>query len=131
MQVTSKRWISGVALVLITGACATPSTNSSIEQTRNTTVRQVVIANDRYAPSNINIQRGMTVTWVNRDDEAHTVTSPLQGVSSIDQFDSGVIAPGASYSKTFNLDGRFDYYCRIHPFMRGSVTVSAPSRDLD
>lgn len=85
---------------------------------------QVVIDNYMYYPSNVNIRRGQTVTWVNRDNVAHTVTSPVPGVSSIDQFDSGNIAPGASYSRTFNLDGRFDYYCRLHPYMRGSVTVS-------
>lgn len=64
---------------------------------------------------------GTTVTWVNNDTEAHTVTS----VDSPPAFSSGNILPGGSFSHTFNNPGTFDYFCDIHPNMTGSVEVQA------
>lgn len=84
---------------------------------------QVVIRGYQYLPGNINVPIGTTVTWINQDSVPHTVTSPLPGqVTTTGAFD-GVLQPGQSYSFTFNLPGRIDYYCRYHPYMRGSVTV--------
>ena len=40
-------------------------------------------------------------------------------------FDSGSIAPGASYSYTFGEEGAVDYICTFHPNMTGSVTVES------
>lgn len=57
------------------------------------------------------------MTWTNRDDVAHTVTD----VDS--RFDSKLISPGQSWQHTFDAAGRYDYYCTIHPWMRGAVTV--------
>lgn len=84
--------------------------------------RTVTIDNHQYYPSTLTVAQGVQVTWINRDDEAHTVTAVGLG---IDYFDSGNIPPGGSYSHTFNAPGTFSYYCRIHPYMRGSVTVRA------
>ncbi len=83
----------------------------------------VVIRGYQYLPGNINVPVGGTVIWINQDSVPHTVTSPLPGqVTTTGAFD-GVLQPGQSYSFTFNLPGRIDYYCRYHPYMRGSVTV--------
>lgn len=40
-------------------------------------------------------------------------------------FDSGIIGPGqASKEITINADtGRYDYYCTLHPFMKGQLTI--------
>lgn len=83
----------------------------------------VVIRGYQFQPGNLNVPVGTTVTWINQDSVPHTVTSPLPGqVTTTGAFD-GVLQPGQSYSFTFNLPGRVDYYCRFHPNMRGSVTV--------
>lgn len=86
-------------------------------------VNTVVISGYQYNPGNINVPVGGTVTWINQDSVAHSVTSPLPGqVTTTGAFD-GVLQPGQSYSYTFNLPGRVDYYCRFHSGMQGSVTV--------
>lgn len=84
--------------------------------------RTVTIDDHQYYPSTVTVGQGGQVTWINRDDEPHTVTAVGPG---IDYFDSGNIPPGGSYSHTFNAPGSFGYYCRIHPYMRGAVMVRA------
>ena len=81
--------------------------------------RTVVIQNFSFKPAHITVKRGTRVTWINRDMTKHTATA------SNGAFDSGVLRPGQSYSHTFKTAGRTNnYHCEIHPFMRGSVTVT-------
>jgi plastocyanin len=77
----------------------------------------VSIANMSFSPASLTVYVGTTVTWTNNDAMAHTVTS--DGSS----FDSGNIAPGGKYSRTFSTAGSFPYHCTIHPTMTGTVTV--------
>lgn len=43
-----------------------------------------------------------------------------------ENFDSGTIAPGETFSYTFDQEGTTEYYCKIHaPDMQGEVTVSS------
>lgn len=73
-----------------------------------------------YSPSPYTIKVGATVTWVNKDATTHTVTS-----SGVTLFDSGNLAPGATYSFTFTQPGTYQYYCTIHPWMKGTIVVTS------
>jgi plastocyanin len=63
---------------------------------------------------------GAKVVWTNVDDAAHTVTATDKS------YDSGSKAKGQSFEHTYTSIGRYDYYCTIHPFMKGSITVVQP-----
>ena len=75
-----------------------------------------------YIPSNIVIEKGKQVTWVNDDSAFHSVTSGFYG-SPTDLFDSGHLDPSESYALTFDESGIFDYFCTLHPWMKGQVIV--------
>jgi plastocyanin len=77
----------------------------------------VEITGFAYAPPEIRVSPGDTVTWRNRDAAPHTVTADNGG------FDSGEFARGATYRRRFDRAGTFAYFCAVHPNMRGSVTV--------
>jgi plastocyanin len=79
-----------------------------------------------YVPPAITISSGTTVTWTNNDATIHTVTegSPQGGTGATPGFDSSIIAPTAIWKNTFDTAGEFNYYCSLHPFMTGKVTVS-------
>lgn len=81
-------------------------------------------SNSCFLPADITINAGDTVNWINVDTAAHTVTggSPANGPSGV--FDSSLVMGGASYAFTFNDKGSFDYFCMVHPWMIGSVTVN-------
>ena len=80
--------------------------------------------NECYIPADITINAGDTVEWTNSDTAAHTVTggSPAEGPSGV--FDSSLVMGGAVYSFTFEEAGSYDYFCMVHPWMVGSVTVN-------
>ena len=40
-------------------------------------------------------------------------------------FDSGTLAPGGTFSHLFADQGTYEYFCKIHPGMRGTVRVTA------
>ena len=77
-----------------------------------------------YSPANITINAGDTVEWPNVDTAAHTVTggSPADGPSGV--FDSSLVMADATYAFTFEEDGNYDYFCMVHPWMIGSVSVN-------
>jgi plastocyanin len=87
-----------------------------------------------YVPKQVSISQGNAVTWINNDTEAHTVTSGTgAGIESLltnkqgksnGIFDSGLFGPGKSWIHNFTDAGRYTYFCTIHPWMEGIVTVA-------
>ena len=75
-----------------------------------------------YIPSNIVIEKGKQVTWVNEDSAFHSVTSGLYETPT-ELFDSGHLDPYETYTLTFDESGTFDYFCTLHPWMKGQVIV--------
>lgn len=70
---------------------------------------------DGFQPGTVTIDLGGSVTWVNLDDDDHTATGA--------GFDTGILAPGALGTVTFDEPGVFPYSCQIHPMMVGRVEV--------
>jgi plastocyanin len=77
----------------------------------------VTIANDAFAPAIVHVHAGEEVTFVNSDDETHTVTSDTA------LFDSGRMDEKARYAHTFAKPGTYAYHCAIHTFMKGTIVV--------
>ena len=70
-----------------------------------------------FVPAKVSIGEGTTITWTNDDNAMHTVTEVNN------KFDSNLIQAGAKWQQTFEDKGRFDYYCMLHPWMKGTVIV--------
>ena len=66
-----------------------------------------------------------TVRWGNADTAAHTVTSGTPETGFDGNFDSGLLAPGKTFPHQFTEVGEFEYYCLVHPWMTGMVTVTS------
>jgi plastocyanin len=75
------------------------------------------LADRAYAPAESFVAPGTTITWTNGDSVGHTSTSDAPG------WNSGIIAPRATFSTTLQTTGTFSYHCSIHPGMVGRVTV--------
>ncbi len=86
------------------------------------------LAAKAFSPNPVNVKVQNSITWTNKDNVAHTVTSgtgysdPNKGK----EFDSGLsslLTPGKSFSHTFKTTGEIPYFCQIHPTMVGKVIV--------
>ena len=75
-----------------------------------------------YIPSNIVVEKGKSVTWLNEDSSFHSVTSGFYPEPS-GLFDSGHLDPYQSYTLSFDETGTYDYFCTLHPWMFAQVIV--------
>lgn len=91
-------------------ASTTPATAASSQPA-------VTISNFAFSPQTLTVAKGTAVTWTNNDSTTHTVTSD-SGV-----WDSNELAPGKTFSFTFNQAGTFPYHCKIHPSMTAKIIV--------
>jgi plastocyanin len=78
----------------------------------------VTIGDRVFLPASTTIQVGGTVTFRNEDGDEHTATSSGGG-----GIDSGTLASGDTYEKTFSEAGSYDFLCLFHSDMRGTIDV--------
>ncbi|HKY10550.1 MAG TPA: plastocyanin/azurin family copper-binding protein [Nitrososphaera sp.] len=78
---------------------------------------------DAFQPNPAQVSVGSTVTWTNEDAQPHTVNSG-ENATPDGTFDSGILAPAATYDFTFTEAGEYPYFCLLHPNMVGTVSVS-------
>jgi plastocyanin len=70
-----------------------------------------------YSPAALTVAVGTTVTWVNHDEESHTVTSATSA------FTSAGLSHDETFTRTFERAGTYVYFCALHPHMRATVLV--------
>jgi plastocyanin len=76
----------------------------------------VTIDNFTFAPAQLTVKVGTTVTWTNHDDIPHTIVSA-------GKFRSKTLDTDNSFSFTFTAAGDYTYFCSLHPHMTGMIKV--------
>jgi plastocyanin len=114
------RRLQALACALILGAgpagsilVATPAA----AQAPATTGPVVNINNFVFGPAVLTVPVGATVTWINHDDDPHTV------VADDRSFKSKALDTDEKFSFTFSKPGEYSYFCSVHPHMTGKVVV--------
>jgi len=75
-----------------------------------------------FAPQDITVAPGTTITWTNADETPHTLAARDA------TFKSKALDTGDSFTFTFAQEGDFAYFCTLHPFMTGVVHVRADAK---
>src|SRR5215204_4669749 len=78
----------------------------------------VEIKNFAFNPVEITVPVGGNVTWTNGDTVPHTATGQDRNA-----LQSGTIAPGESFTQTFDTAGTYEYFCEFHANMKGTIVV--------
>lgn len=107
-----KRLISGLGfcfLIVIYGTSCSKKNHQPVTHT-------VVISGMQFHPAELSVNKGDTVKWVNKDLVTHNITE-YPGK----KWTSGPIVSGGSWKKVINKS--FNYYCSIHPNMKGTVKI--------
>jgi plastocyanin len=76
----------------------------------------------QFRPGRVDVETGGSITWTNRDDIGHTVTSGAPG-DGAGRFDVTLDGPSATATVRFSEPGVYPYFCRRHPGMRGEIRV--------
>ncbi len=88
-------------------------------QANQTTADAVVkIRNFKFEPANLAIAVGKTVQFVNLDEEPHTATA------TDGSFNSKALDTDQTWNYTATKPGAYPYICSVHPFMKGTLTVT-------
>jgi amicyanin len=77
----------------------------------------IEIANFTFNPPEVTVKPGTTVTWKNTDEIPHLV------VEDATKFRSKPLDTGETFSMTFSEPGEIDYFCGLHPHMKGKIIV--------
>ncbi|HEU5239083.1 MAG TPA: cupredoxin family copper-binding protein [Pyrinomonadaceae bacterium] len=96
---------------------AKPSPAAGKDMATPSTPNQVMVENFSFQPGTLTVKAGTTVTWVNHDDEPHTVNENNK------TFKSGTLDTDAKFSYKFTSPGTYSYFCSLHPRMTGQIIV--------
>ena len=73
---------------------------------------------------------GTLFYWTNLDDVTHRIVSGTPDAPT-GLWDSGDLKNGDSYKVEFLFQGQFDYFCSIHPNMRGSIRAVGATNNYE
>ncbi len=96
----------------------------TVSMPAGTSVPGCETTNECYIPATVSIKVGDTVNWTNDDTAAHTVTSGTPTTGPDGNFDSSLVMGKGAFSHKFATAGSYDYFCMVHPWMKGVVSVS-------
>jgi len=88
---------------------------------------------NQFVGGDITIDQGEKVTFTNADTVTHDVTANVKGPDGRPLFASGFTDSAMSRAVVgteYLTTGRYDYFCSIHPFMTGSITVTANGKPV-
>ena len=110
-----------VALVGACGSSGTPTPAATAAAAAGGSSAAIEMSGFAFSKTSLDVTKGTTVTWTNKDGTTHTVSSGTPPTTD-GKFD-GQVAAGGTFSFTFNDAGTFKYFCAIHNTMTGTITV--------
>ena len=106
--------ISGFSVLALAGEMKDTGTSGAGQN-------KIEIKDFAFNPQTITVKSGDKITWINRDEEPHTVVSvgkKFQRSSGLDTDQEFSIIAGAP--------GTYEYFCSVHPKMTGTIVVEKP-----
>lgn len=107
-------------IIIIFTACSGNSSENNVEKPaaidNNPKSYTVEIKQMVFTPAEISVNKGDKITFINNDILAHNVTE-----QSSKLWASPELAPKQSW--TMEANSSADYYCTIHPTMKGKIIV--------
>lgn len=111
-----------VAVAVLAPACSSsshPSSKAAASGPAAAAGTAITIKNFAFSPNPIKVKAGATITVMNSDGTAHTVTADDKT-----SFDTSPIPGGTSKTITApSKPGTYPYHCNIHDYMKGTLVV--------
>ena len=93
---------------------------SEMKETDITSTKQnkIEIKDFAFDPQTLTVKSGEKITWINRDEEPHTVVSVEKQFKKSTALDTG-----QEFTITADAPGTYTYFCSVHPKMTGTIVV--------
>ena len=79
---------------------------------------RIEIKDFAFNPQTLRVKSGEKVTWINRDEEPHTIVSVGKQFKKSTALDTD-----QEFTITVGTPGTYDYFCSVHPKMTGTIVV--------
>jgi plastocyanin len=109
------RLFAGLQVALL--AVALPGSANAAVPPLLPSVATVLVMDFKFNPPTLTVHVGDRVTFVNDDDEAHTVTADDKS------FDSEGLDTTGTWQHVFTKPGTYHYFCELHPYMKGTIVA--------
>ena len=103
--------ISSFSLVAFAGDMKDTGSNGAGET-------KIEIKDFAFNPQNITVKSGEKITWINRDEEPHTVVSVEKQFKKSTALDTD-----QEFTVVAGSPGTYSYFCSVHPKMTGTIVV--------
>lgn len=106
-----KNCLYSLCAIFLLNSCKT-ETEKAIPKAHTVEIKQM-----KFQPEFLNVQKGDTVVWINKDIGAHDVTEEPNKA-----WTSSAMPSGKSWSLVVTKSADY-YYCSIHVVMKGKLVV--------
>jgi plastocyanin len=79
---------------------------------------KIEIKDFAFNPQTLTVKSGEKVTWINRDEEPHTIVSVEKQFKK-----SAALDTDQEFTITAGAPGTYSYFCSVHPKMTGTIVV--------
>jgi plastocyanin len=79
---------------------------------------RIEIKDFAFNPQALTVKSGEKVTWINRDEEPHTIVSVEKQFKKSTALDTD-----QEFTITAGAPGTYNYFCSVHPKMTGTIVV--------
>ena len=103
--------ISGFSVLALAGEMKGTGTSGAGQN-------KIEIKDFAFNPQTLTVKSGERITWINRDEEPHTVVSVEKQFKKSPALDTD-----EEFSITAGSPGTYSYFCSVHPKMTGTIIV--------
>ena len=109
------RILSVISFVLLSNFTLGQAEKDAVDGTKK---NQIVIKDFHFNPQTITVKSGEKLTWINRDEEPHTIVSVEKQFKK-----SSALDTDQEFTITAGAPGTYTYFCSVHPKMTGTIIV--------
>jgi plastocyanin len=109
------RILSAISFVLLSNLTLGQAEKDAVDGAKK---NQIVIKDFHFNPQTITVKSGEKLTWINRDEEPHTVVSVEKQFKK-----SSALDTDQEFTITAGAPGTYTYFCSVHPKMTGTIIV--------
>jgi plastocyanin len=127
-EITETEFLNSIKFLIENNILVLNNDDNDIKRNQ---LEQIIIPNGNYVvsggavylPLNLEINPMTTVQWINDDVVHHTIQSQDKYGEIIGLFNSAPLDTGETFVFKFTEEGVYNYYCSLHPWRVGLVTV--------